>query len=375
MKFADIIHHDAVKQRLRAMIDADRLPHALLLHGPRGIGKFMMARAAAQYIHCENPIDGDSCGKCPSCLQHQSFNHIDTLYSFPVVKRNSSDKTTVSDDFFPEWRQFLGESPYMDFAEWMRLIKAGNTQPTFYVSESDDLIHKLNFTTHRSRYKVVLMWLPERMPDATANKLLKLIEEPHDDVKFILVSEKPDKILPTIFSRTQRIEMKRLPDDVIASHIGPLYGLEPTDAMAIAHMAEGDMLSAYATMSLSSDQKEYLELFVSLMRLAYQRNVAELKDWSIKVAGFGRERIMHFLRYCQRLIRENFIYNIQVPHLNYMNHDEANFSRNFARFVNERNVLDISTEIDKTLNDIEANSMAKIVLFDFAVRMIIYLKA
>lgn len=357
------------------MIDADRMPHALLLHGPGGIGKFMMARAAVQYLHCENRHDGDSCGNCPSCLQHQSLNHIDTLYSFPVVKRSSGDKATVSDDYFAEWRQMLKESPFMDFSEWMRLIKAGNTQPTFYVSESDDLIHKLNFTSHKSKYKVVLMWLPERMQESTANKLLKLIEEPHDDVKFLLISENPDGILPTIFSRTQRIAMKRLPDDVIAGHIGPLYGLEQSDALAIAHMADGSMTAAYNAMSLSSDQKEFLECFMSLMRLAYQRNVGELKDWAITVAGFGREKIMRFLQYCQRLIRENFIYNIRVPQLNYMNREEANFSRNFARFVNERNVLRISEEIDTVLKDIEMNGMPKVVLFDFAVRMILYIKA
>ncbi len=357
------------------MIDADRIPHALLLHGPRGIGKFMLARAAAQYIHCENHIDGDSCGRCPSCLQHQSFNHIDTIYSFPVVKRNSSDKTTLSEDYYPEWRRFLCDSPYMDFQTWMHLIKAGNTQPTFYVSESDDLIHKLNFTSHRAKYKVVLIWLPERMQESAANKLLKLIEEPHDDIKFILVSEQPDEILPTIFSRTQRIAMKRLPDETIANHIAPLYGLDHNDAMAIAHIAEGDMTAAVNAMSLTSDQKEFLDLFICLMRLAYQRDVAELKEWSAKVSGFGREKIFRFLEYCQRLVRENFIYNIQVPSLNYMNREEANFSKNFARFINERNVLRISKEIDEALRDIEANGNAKIVLFDFAVQMILYLKS
>lgn len=355
------------------MIDSDRIPHALLIEGPAGVGKFALARAAAQYIHCENRTDGDSCGVCPSCLQHQSFNHIDTHFVFPIIKKKS-DRASYCDDFIAEWRDFLSENPYMDFQRWLVSLGSPATQPQIYADEADSLIRKLSFTSHSSRYKIALMWLPERLNIAGANKLLKQIEEPFADTIFILVSNKPSEILPTIYSRTQRIQLKRLPDHVVAQYLNENFSVEMTDATAVAHISEGNMISAVNGLSLSKENKQYLDLFMSLMRLAYQRHVKELKEWASDVSSLGRENELRFLEYCQRLIRENFIYNLNISELNYLNRDEAAFSRNFARFINERNVLQIADELDKAAIDIAGNANGKIVMFDLAVHMILLLK-
>lgn len=373
MKFSDIPSHDNVKDRLRALVDSDRIPHALLLEGPAGIGKFSLARALAQYIHCENRHDGDSCGSCPSCLQHQSFNHIDTHFVFPVIKKKSS--RTVSDDYIDEWRNFLNEYPYMDFEKWLVALDNVNGRPQVYVDESEALIRKLNFTSHFAKYKIVLLWLPERMNEECANKLLKLIEEPYGDTLFILVSDNPREILPTIYSRTQRVEMRRLPDEVIADYLSANYSVDPRDALAIAHNAEGNMIAAERNLSQSKEDKKFLDLFISLMRLAYQRKVRELKEWSNDVSGLGREQCMRFLGYSQRLLRENFIYNLKQPGLNYLNRDEAAFSVNFARFINERNVLRLVDEMNRAETDIAGNANAKIVLFDMTIKVILLLKS
>ena len=135
MKFSDIPGHEGVKQRLRALVDNDRLPHALLIHGRPGVGKMSMARALAAYIHCTDRHNGDSCGVCPACRQHLSLNHIDTHYSYPVLKINGRT-TTVSDDWNEQWREFLNDNPYMDFGEWLRLLENVNGQPRMYVEES-----------------------------------------------------------------------------------------------------------------------------------------------------------------------------------------------------------------------------------------------
>jgi len=374
MKLSDIPAHEIVKQRLRDMVDADRIPHALLLHGPSGIGKMAMARAFAQYIHCENRIDGDSCGVCPSCLQHQSFNHIDTHFVYPVVK-NSKLKRAVSDDYASEWREFLRESPWMDFDRWLELLGKDNAQPMIYVDESAELIRKLHYTARKSDYKIVLMWLPEKMNSECANKLLKLVEEPFPDTKIVMVSDRPDDILPTIFSRTQRVEMRRLADETIAGVLAADFAVDPVDAMAIAHIADGDMVAAIKALKVSKTSREFLELFMALMRLAYQRKVRDLRDWSMKVADLGRVQSCRFLSYCQRLVRENFIHNLNTPSLNYMNRDEAEFSSRFSRFINERNVLRIMSELNRAQTDIAGNGNAKIVLFDLAIKIILLLKS
>lgn len=373
MRFSDIPSHEAVKQRLRTLVDTDRIPHALLLEGPTGIGKFALARATAQYIHCENRHDGDSCGKCPSCLQHQSFNHIDTHFVFPVVKKKAS--RAISDDYIAEWRDYLTDYPYMDFEKWLAALDNLNARPQIYVDESEALIRKLNFTSHFAKYKVVLLWLPERMNEECSNKLLKLIEEPYADTLFILVSDNPREILPTIYSRTQRIGMRRLPDEVIARQLSQKYSIDPRDAMAIAHNAEGNMTAAERNLSQAKEGKHFLDLFISLMRLAYQRKVRDLKEWSVDVSGLGREQCMRFLEYAQRLLRENFIYNLGQPSLNYLNRDEAAFSVKFARFINERNVMQLVDVLNRAQIDIAGNANAKIVLFDMTIKVILLLKS
>ena len=313
MRFADIPSHDNVKNRLVNMVDSGRLPHAILIHGRPGVGKMMLARALAQYVHCTDRRNGDSCGVCPSCIQHMSFNHIDTHFSFPVIKRGSS--TTVSDDWIAEWREFLQESPYMDFNEWLLKLDNPNGQPRIFVEESSEIMRKLNFTSHGGR-QIVIMWLPERMREETANKMLKLIEEPLGDTLFILVSNDPEAILPTIYSRTQRVEVTRLADPVVEAYLRDSFRLSDSVAHAVAHLADGSILNAGRAVGNAEKREQYLRLFQQLMRLAYQKKVAELRSWTTEVAALGREGAADFLEYCERQFRENFIYHLGNPALN-----------------------------------------------------------
>lgn len=354
------------------MVNSDKIPHALLFDGPAGSGKFALARALAQYIHCQNRTpSGDSCGKCPACQQHQTFNHIDTIFSFPVVKRGS---VTISDDYAEEFRHLLSDSPYMDFETWLELLQNENAQPQIYVDEANELNRKLSFTAHSSKYKIVLMWLPERLHPTAANKLLKLMEEPFSDTIFLLVTNNSRLILPTIYSRTQRIIVKRYSEEELANALMQKYGLGAEDATQISRLAEGNMNTALNLISVSKDKDIYLDLFITLMRKAYQRDVAALKKWAADVADLKREGEIKFLDYCAHMMRENFILNIHVPELNTLTKEEAQFSQRFSPFINERNVLKLFRCVNDARADIAGNANAKLVNFDLAIKTILLLK-
>lgn len=372
MRFSEIPAHESIKERLRALVDNNRLPHALLLEGPEGVGKFSLARALAQYIHCENRTDGDSCGVCPSCRQHETFNQADTFYSFPILKAVAD--TGISDDLMHEWKRFLVDYPFMNFDRWLAALDNPNGQPLIYSAESLNIIRKFSTTSYSTRYKILLMWLPERMQPDCANKLLKLVEEPLDDSLLVFVSDAPQLILPTIYSRLQSIKVKRLSDEVVATYLREHYALAEVDAAAIAHLADGSILAAETQLSVSDESQKFLQFFIVLMRNAWQRKVGILKKWSVDVASLGRESEMRFLDYCSRMMRENFIYNIGNPALVYLNSEEQAFCRNFAPFINERNVESLLREFNAAKNDIAANGNAKIVLFDMAIKVILLLK-
>lgn len=364
MKFSDVIGNSNAVNRLRRMIDNDQMPHALLLHGPAGVPKLALARAAAQYIHCTNRTGGDSCGTCPSCLQHQSFNHADTFFSFPIVNLK---KEPVCEDFIEEWKQFLSENSIEDYQKWIGMLDKENAQPIIYASEGNKIIRDMSLASYSARYKVLIMWMPEKMNAECANKLLKLIEEPSDDTLFILVSDDAKSILPTIFSRTQRIELRKPATEQIAQYLVNKYSIDYQDAMALAAPADGDIIQAERNMELDSESKQFHEQFIVLMRMAYLRNLKELKTWSETIATFKREKTRRFMQYCARQVRENFIYNLHQPGLNYLTREEENFSVKFAPFINEGNVERMFEEFTRAENDIRQNGNAKIILFDLAI--------
>lgn len=375
MRFSDIPEHNEAKARMRKMADSDRIPHAILLEGPEGIGKLSLARAFAQYIHCEHPTaDGEPCGRCQPCILHQSMNHIDTTYIYPVVKSDSSGTTPpVAADYRAEWLEYLSERIFMDKAAWIKNFSKKNPLLTTYVTESNALIHNLAFTSHVSRYKIVIWWLPEKMNIEAANKLLKLIEEPYDDTIFIMVSDNPAEILPTIYSRVQRIRLRRLSDQTVAHYLMENYGLPEADAMALAHIAEGNIPKAVDSLHQSKETAESFDMFVTLMRLAYQRNVHALREWADELAGLGRDREISFYEYAVRLIRENFVYNLNEPELNYMTGGEQQFSTRFARFITVDNVERLIETFEKARIDIAGNGNGKIINLDVAIKVILSL--
>ena len=363
MKFSDIRGHENVKQILRNMVSTGRVPHAMLFHGPAGVGKMKMARAFAQYLACANPDAEDSCGICPACRQADSLNYPDIHYVFPVVKKQSN-KTAVSDDYCEEWHKFLNDSPYMSSMEWQVAINSEKSLPSIYVAESGEIIRKLSMSAFSGKYKTMIIWQPERMNTETANKLLKVLEEPFPNTVFILVSNEPDKLLGTIISRTMRIPFTQLSEPDIASILQDEYAIDPDAAAATARLSQGSMLKALEDISHGSENEDFFSLFQNVMRSAYKRDIAELAKIADAAAGYSRDKIARLFSYFGQMFRENYVYNMQQPDLNLLTANEEAFSRNFARFVNDKNIQPLSDVIDKGHRDILRNGNAKIILFD-----------
>ncbi len=378
MKFSDVIGQEEARERLVGMVAEGRLPHALMLCGPEGSGKMALALAFATYLLCERHDGaGDACGECRQCKMAGKWEHPDLHFTFPTIKLPTMgpDHKPVSDDFATQWRQMLAAGPYFTMNQWMEMMGGENQQAIITAGESDELSRKLSLKSSQGGYKVSVIWLPERMNQECANKLLKLIEEPPSMTVFIMVSEEPDKLLDTIRSRTQRIDIKRTDNESIKRALVELRGIGDDTAQRIARMANGNWIKATEALDADNENELFLDLFQQLMRLAYMRNVKELKRWSEALQPLGREKQKRFLSYFLRLVRENFMYNFQRPELTYMTKREEDFARNFARYVNEANVLQMSDLANRAIRDIGQNANAKIVFFDMAMRMIVLLMA
>lgn len=372
--FKEVIGQESVKQRLKQEVQEGRIPHAQLFCGPAGAGKLPIALAYARYLCCPHRTEDDACGTCPSCIKWEKLVHPDVHFLFPIVNKAKSPKVSVCDDFLPQWRLQLTDSTYFNLQHWLNDIGAENKQAQIFAQESDEIIRKLSLKSSEGGYKVTLIWQAEKMNQTCANKLLKLLEEPPLNTVFLLISETPETILPTILSRTQRIHIPPIEGNSLATALQMKYGVTSGDSTAIAHIANGNLIKALETIHLNADNEMFFKLFVSLMRLSYQRKIKEMKEWSEQIAGMGRERQKSFLAYCQRMIRESFIYNFHCPELNYLNTEENQFSSRFAPFVNERNVWGIMEELSEAQVHIEQNVNARMVFFDFSLKMIVLLK-
>ena len=371
--FQQVIAQQSVKEHLLQMVRENQLPHALMFCGPQGAGKLPLALAFSRYLLCTEPAEGDACGECAGCRMLDNWAHPDLHFSFPVYKGKSSDHP-VSDNYLSEWRSQLLENPYFDTEMWLNDIKAENQQITFYVQESDALQRKLALKSSQGGRKVVLMWLPEKMSQEVANKLLKLIEEPPLHTYFLLVSEDPEMVLGTIQSRVQRINVPALSEEEIAHSLTSLHAVPKELARNIAHISRGNYTEALKRLMAGNEQQQFFVLFVQLMRSSYSRNLKELQAWTQNVKELGRERQKRMLEYFQRLLRENFMYNFRQDDMSYMTKEEEQFSQRFAPFINEINVIGIMDELSDAQRDIEQNVNAQMVFFDFALKMIILLK-
>lgn len=381
MQFREIVGHEDTKQRLRQAVQEGRVPHAMLFTGMQGVGKLQMAIAFAQYLSCPNRTAEDSCGVCPTCKQYRSLQHPDLHFAYPVIKPEGA-KEVVCDDYGKEWRELLVEKPYFDLDEWYERMGAGNKQGMIYEKESSEILRKLSLKAFGNGYKVMIIWLPEKMNDVCANKLLKIIEEPPQMTLFMLVSEQPQQLLQTILSRVQQVPLNKLTEEDICSALREMNDeLSAADAVDFAHVANGSLLAGIRLMQQNSQLKSFFEAFQKLMRNAWlvghKQNYASLLDlraWSQDMASAGREKQKAFLDYCLKQIRENYITNYTSAEAIYQTASEREFSTRFAPFINSSNIEALVEQFSLAQRQIEQNGNPKMIFFDLFLQLIVLIK-
>ena len=373
MYFHNVIGQDDLKARLTDTARRGIIPHARLFCGRTGSGTFPLALAYARYLNCTDRTDTDACGKCHSCRQYDALAHPDLHFVFPIVA-DKKRKRTVCDDYLAEWRAMLTEHTYFDLDEWLDRMETAGKQALIYAEESDQMIRKTSLRIYEAQYRVLIVWMPERMHAACANKLLKLIEEPPARTVILMVSDAPDLILGTILSRTQRLDVRPIEADALARALEQRNGLPPDAARRTAHLAHGDLLAAERSMGDDERQRLFLDFFIRIMRNAWKRDVRAMKQTADELAALSREQQRAFLAYCQHLVRENFIRRFRSDDLNYLRPDEAAFSARFSPYVNERNVFDFAAELADAERHIAQNGNAKMIFFDLTLRITVLLK-
>jgi len=368
MFFKDVIGQEEIKSRLIRSVKEERVSHAQLFSGAEGTGKLAMAIAYAQYVSCRNRGEADSCGTCPSCHKYQKLEHPDLHFVFPVFN-SPKIKNPVSDDFLKEWRKMILQNAYFNLSQWLTFIDAGNAQGLIYERESDNVYRKLNLKSFESEFKVMIIWLPEKMHPACSNKLLKLIEEPPSKTLFLMISENEEAIIPTIRSRAQQVKFPFIKNDSIKQALQQIVNDEQLVEDA-TYLASGSYLRALEYLNPGEDESFYFTKFQEMMRFAYKKEVKQLIHWAEEMAGIGRDRQKSFFGFALRLIREYFIMNIKRPNLNFLSKEEKSWGTKFAPFINERNVISFSKEFEQGIQHISWNGNPRIVFLDTALRMV-----
>ena len=368
MFFKEVIGQTPVKQRLIQSVAEERVSHAQLFAGPSGSGKLALALAYAQYIACTHRQSTDSCGECPSCKKFRKLIHPDLHFVFPVVK-TPKFKEPVSDNFLEEWRMMIGRNPYFDIDQWFELIGVENAQGLIYSHQSEEIIRKLNLKSYESEYKVMIIWLPEKMHVACANKLLKMIEEPPAKTLFLLITESEEDIISTIRSRCQMITVPPIDPDSVTNALNALPEAVGHDIRNIVHLSKGNFNKALELLQPDEQTLFNLERFKELMRFSYGRKFTDLFGWVDQVAGIGRERQKSLLNYFLDLVRENFVYNLKNKDLTFMNNSEEEFSKRFSPFINERNIVEITEVFELAFAHIGMNGNPRIIFTDVAFRI------
>jgi DNA polymerase-3 subunit delta' len=375
MLFTDVLGLNYIKSHLIKSVDHGRIPHAQLFVGPEGSGALAMAIAYAQYVLCNNTDGENSTGNASCNLKFEQFSHPDLHFAFPVTTTDHVKKHPVSSHFLPEWRSLLKEQPYGNLYDWYKRLGVDNKQGQIGVDEALDIIKALALKSYEGGYKIMLIWMADKMNTAAANKLLKLIEEPPNKTIFLLIAEDEEQIINTIRSRCQILHFPPLAEEDIKNGLIKQYKIAEKDALSIAHQSNGNYNKACDLVYQDSEDIQFETWFITWIRSAFKAKgnktaIHDLITWSEEIAKTGRETQKLFLNYCINFFRQALLLNYNASSLVYFDINTKNFDlAKFAPFVHNNNILDISEALQDAIYHIERNGNSKIILTDLSIKL------
>jgi DNA polymerase-3 subunit delta' len=363
MFFRQIIGNKALISELLQQKKTGRIPHAQLFLGADGSESFALAWAYLQYLNCENPSTEDSCGVCALCRGYQKLEHPDLYLSFPIPQ-DSQHK--VSGSFSHVFKGLFSKNPYANLRIWNETLDNAKKQSMISVHESAEILTQLQLTAFGAKYKAVLMWLPEKLNQAAANKLLKIIEEPTDFTLFIFVGQQKEEILPTILSRLQVLTVKNPSLEEILSYV-QAQNKSLEEAKSIVEIAQGNVLAVFTLLSPDEKSVLYFNQFSIWMRLCFKKDIRKILAWVEENAALGREIHKELFQYSLHLVQQtiwqNYLGKVQLLG------PEKEFSHKFSPYVNPDNLLEMVDVLEKAYIDIERNAHAKILFLDVSFQL------
>ena len=375
MLFSEVLGQKHIKNHLTTSVDAGRIAHAQLFVGPEGSGTLPMALAYAQYILCSN-TNGENTGGNDSCnLKFKNVSHPDLHFAFPVTTSDKVKSKPVSNFYLEEWRQLIDQQPYGNLFDWYKLLGVDNKQGQIGVDEALQIVKSLALKSYEGGYKVMVIWMAEKMNTPAANKLLKLIEEPPEKTIFILIAEDEEQIIGTIRSRCQVLHFPPLAEDAIAEALVKNYHIETSVATKIAHQANGNYNKACDLIYQDSEDIQFEKWFILWVRSAFKAKgnksaIHDLISWSEEIAKTGRETQKKFLSFCLNYFRQALLLNYKANDLVYLEPKSENFKlEKFTPFVHDSNILEISDELQDAIYHIERNGNSKIILTDLSIKL------
>lgn len=375
MLFKKIVGHEHIKNHLLGSSFNGRIPHAQLFIGSEGCGVLQTAIAYSQYILCQN-LGSENTGGNEACnLKFENFSHPDLHFVYPTVTTEDVKSKPKSLDFLPLWREFLAEKPYGSLFDWYDKLGVGNKQGEIRVEDATEILKSLSLKSYEGGYKIMIIWMADKMNIAASNKLLKLLEEPTDKTLFILISENEEDILQTIRSRCQVIHFPKLSESAIAKHLIAFENIGEKEAVIIAHKSQGNYNKALQLCQKINDDAPFEEWFVTWVRAAFRAKgnasaIQDLINWSEEIAKLGRETQKKFLHFCTDMFRQALLLNYQAEPLVYYESSIQGFDiKKFAPFITGNNITDIYKELNDAIYHIERNGNAKIILTDLSIKL------